>query len=117
MRGGFAKTYTPKKTVDWEKAAAAKMRAAWRKLPHEGPVAFRVTAYRKRTKDMCRPKNLHIKYCAVKPDGDNILKICMDSAVLAGVLKDDNLAVILHCQKQWADPGFAGWVDVEIELL
>ena len=40
-----------------------------------------------------------------KPDIDNCAKFYLDSLVLAGLIKDDNLVVSLQCFKVWEKVG------------
>ncbi len=115
--GNFSRAYTPPKTKKWEKDAALVLRANWRRPPLESAVSFEVVAFRERTKEMLRKKNLAIKHCTTKPDADNVLKIALDAAVIAGVLKDDNIAAYVSCGKQWADPGLKGYLEIRMALL
>jgi Holliday junction resolvase RusA-like endonuclease len=69
--GGKVRLYTPKKTADWERSAAMVMTSMWRKAPLDD----------------------HVIWKSSKPDADNICKCALDALVMAGVLRDDSLAV------------------------
>jgi len=95
-RGGKFRTYTPAKTVAYEKLVHTCFRIQWRKralhLPLEGPIQVDVVAFfkipvstsKKKRKEMLEYEILP----TVKPDVDNIEKAVYDG--LSGfVYKDD----------------------------
>ena len=108
--GGFIKTYTDSKTMDYEaKVREAAQTAMGSSEPIETPVGafvyFRVPvpqSYSKsRTKDcldgFLKPSK--------RPDLDNLLKAVLD-AMNGVVYKDDGQLVSLHCTKVYAsEPG------------
>ena len=115
-RGNFTKTFTPPKTLQWERDAARVLQAHWRRPPQEGPVHVVIRAYRKRTKYMEAKCRQEITTCSKKPDVDNIAKICLDSMVKARVLVDDNQVVQLVVSKEWAAYGQPGSVEFDLYL-
>jgi Holliday junction resolvase RusA-like endonuclease len=91
---GFGKSmvrmYTPSKTEKWEQWAAALIRNAIGSPMLTGPVRVDILAVFPRTQDMMRKKFPDRReWNTVKPDVDNIYKICGDSLTKAGALKDD----------------------------
>jgi len=105
-RAGFMRTYTPKKTVDYElqvKAAAQEAMGATEVL--ETPVGVYLyirlpipQSYSKKRKEACLSgKEKPIK----KPDIDNLAKSILDG--INGVIwKDDSQIVSLHITKVYA---------------
>lgn len=98
------RTYTPKKTVDYESMIASKaLSAMCPSLPLETPVAVYIyinhaipASYSKKRKEAClnrfeRPK---------KPDLDNVAKSFLD-AMNGIVYKDDVQVVSLHVTKRY----------------
>jgi len=94
-RGGFARAYTPKKTIDYEK----KVKECYLDqigTKFEGALQVKITAFcpiPKSTSKKNRAKMLagEIK-CTKKPDIDNIAKIILDA--LNGVAYEDDKQVI-----------------------
>lgn len=107
--GGFVRTYTPKKTSDYETQVREAAKQAMTREPLEGPVAvylyFRLPiprSYTKKRQEAClsgseRPTK--------KPDIDNLAKSVLDG--LNGVIwHDDSQIVSLHLTKVYArNPG------------
>lgn len=97
-QGPFVRTFTPDKTVAWERRAELVAREAWRRdpLPREGvEIVVLVEAIHDRPKDLV-PKPKGRKRipagriaCRKKPDIDNVVKSVLDALVLARVLEDD----------------------------
>ena len=97
--GGKVRLYTPKKTADWERSAAMVMTGVWRKAPLDEPVEIEIAAFSHRPKRLLRRKDPdHVIYKTSKPDADNICKCALDALVMAGVLRDDSLAVKVTIQ-------------------
>lgn len=91
-RGGFARAYTPKKTIDYEK----KVIECYTGEKFEGALRVEITAYYpipKATSKKNREKMLkgEIK-CEKKPDIDNIAKIILDA--LNGIAYEDDKQVV-----------------------
>ena len=115
-RGGFVKTYTPKKTVTYEHLVREEaVKAIGSSEPLETPVGVFIyirlpipKSYPKKRREACL--NGFEKPCK-KPDLDNLAKSVMD-AMNGVVFKDDSQIVSLHCKKVYAD--FAG-VDIAIK--
>tara|TARA_R110002012_G_scaffold74633_1_gene189032 strand:+ start:1583 stop:2119 length:537 start_codon:yes stop_codon:yes gene_type:complete len=92
--GGKVRLYTPKKTADWERSAAMVMTSMWRKAPLDEAVEIEIAAFAHRPKRLLRKKDPdHVIWKSSKPDADNICKCALDALVMAGVLRDDSLAV------------------------
>ena len=84
--GGKVRLYTPKKTADWERSAAMVMTSVWRKA----------RLLRRKDPD-------HVIWKQSKPDADNICKCALDALVMAGVLRDDALAVKVTIQDFYSE--------------
>lgn len=104
-RGGFARAFTPEKTVRWETSAAAMFRAAYVGGPLDEPVEVVVEAVGARpASKVPSPKKLAAApelarrlWRLTKPDGDNVLKAVGDALVAGGVLRDDTRIVRWTC--------------------
>jgi Holliday junction resolvase RusA-like endonuclease len=98
------RTYTPKKTVDYERLIAAKALSAMAPtLPLETPVAVYIwinhaipSSYSKRRKEAC----LNGLEFPKKPDLDNVAKLYLD-AMNGIVYKDDVQVVKLRVSKRY----------------
>ena len=102
--GGHVRLYTPKKTADWERSAAMVMTSVWRKAPLDEPVEVEVVAFSHRPKRLLRKKDPdHAIWKGSKPDADNICKCALDALVMAGVLRDDSLAVSVKIMDFYAE--------------
>ena len=102
--GGSVRLYTPKKTADWERSAATIMSSRWRKAPIDGPVEVEIAAFAHRPKRLMRKRDPdHVIYKVSKPDADNICKCALDALVMAGVLRDDSLAVKVSIMDVFAE--------------
>jgi|TARA_R110002020_G_scaffold472269_1_gene700104 Holliday junction resolvase RusA-like endonuclease len=102
--GGKVRLYTPKKTSDWERSAAMIMTSVWRKAPVDEPVEVEIAAFSHRPKRLLRRKDPdHVIWKGSKPDADNICKCALDALVMAGVLRDDSLAVKVTIQDFYAE--------------
>lgn len=107
--GGFVRSYTPKKTSDYETQVKTQAQAVMTREPLETPIAvylyFRLPiprSYTKKRQEAClsgseRPTK--------KPDIDNLAKSVLDG--LNGVIwHDDSQIVSLHLTKVYArNPG------------
>jgi len=95
--------YTPKKTVEWEMAAAWIMKNQFRSEPIDEPCVLVVVAVAARPKRLMRRKDPeHRVWCPMKPDFDNTAKIVADAMVKAGVLRDDKVVVDGRCLTVYA---------------
>ena len=93
--GGHVRLYTPKKTSDWESAAAMVMASFWRKAPLEGAIEVEIMAMAPRPKRLLRKKDPDgLIWKGSKPDSDNIEKCTWDALVMAGVIRDDAQVVL-----------------------
>jgi Holliday junction resolvase RusA-like endonuclease len=110
------RTYTPKKTHDYESEVAMMAKAAiGASPPLETPVAVHVyvtfpvpQSYSKKRRDAClNGSELHTK----KPDLDNVVKSITDG--MNGVIyADDSQIVSIHAKKVW---GVQGMVEVLVK--
>ena len=101
-RGGYVKLYTPKRTADWERAAALLVRNAWKRAPYEGPVHVEFDAVFHRPKRLLRKRDPEGRVWHVsKPDIDNVAKSGLDSLVMAGMIRDDVQCVSLQCRSMY----------------
>lgn len=91
FRGGHARAYTPAKTVNWERAAAAVIREAYGDgAPVDGPLMLHALAIAARPKRLMRKSDPDGRVLrTTKPDCDNVLKAVADALQLSGVIRDD----------------------------
>ena len=103
MVGGHARTYTPAKTVGYERMVAVLAREAG-VLPCEGPVTLSIAAHfllpqsasKKRQAEMMKLRPTK------KPDIDNVAKAILDG-LLSIAYGDDAQVVGLYVSKHWTD--------------
>jgi len=99
VRGGFVRTYTPKKTADWEAVAATTLMHSWARSPLDCPVRVVITALFPRPQRMIwKTKPMERSPFCQTPDVDNVCKAVLDSAVKGGVLRDDKTVWSLGCE-------------------
>ena len=105
--GKFVSTYSPKKTVDYEKLVSDAARVAMgSQEPLETPISLYLyismpipdSYSKKRRADCLIGTEQHTK----RPDADNILK-CVEDSMNGIVYKDDSQIVNLHVRKLYAD--------------
>lgn len=108
-RTGRYGTYTPSKTVEYEKTIQKAFRSYWDipelPFPAKKPLVASITAYYKIPKSKSKSTKLEMLSDKIrptkKPDVDNIAKVVMDA--LNGVAwKDDAQVVNLHVCKFYA---------------
>lgn len=110
--------YTPKKTADWERAAALLIRNAWRSAPLDEAVYVEVDAVFSRPKRLLRKKDPEGRMWHLgKPDIDNILKSTLDALVMAGVIRDDTQVCTVVGKKYWASKSEGPGLDVRMSLV
>jgi len=106
MVGGFARAYTPKTTVDYEKKVAAIARAAMRGVdPSSAPIEIMLELRMEIPASWSKAKRLAASTGLVratkKPDADNVLKGVKDA--LNGICwVDDSQVVVLTVRKLYA---------------
>lgn len=101
--GGYVKLYTPKRTADWERAAALLARNLWHRAPLEGEIEVEVDAVFPRPKRLLRKKDPEGRMWHIsKPDIDNVVKSSLDMAVMAGLMRDDSQVVKLSARSLYA---------------
>lgn len=102
--GGHVRLYTPKKTADWERSAAMVMTSVWRRAPMDEAVEIEIAAFSHRPKRLLRKRDPDgLIWKGSKPDADNICKCALDALVMAGVLRDDSLAVSVKIMDFYAE--------------
>lgn len=110
------RTFTPKKTADYEDLVRAKYRAVANDFMFDDvALGVRITAFYGVPKSVSQRKKEKMLGTRVtkRPDADNISKACLDA--LNGVAyRDDSLVAELEVLKLYAD---RGCVMVEIEEL
>ena len=124
-RTGRGHSYTPPKTVAYQKKVRAEFLAQCGVLCkiHTGPVRFECIAYMPRPKahfgtgrNSGKLKDSAPYYPLIKPDFDNIEKVIADS--LNGIVYlDDKQIVDNHCLKLYELAGSITCVHVTIELF
>ena len=109
--GGFARMYTPQKTVSYEaRVIDAFARAGGKRL--DGFVSMELTATfaLPQSTSAKKRKEMNGEWCQKKPDADNLAKIVCDA--LNGIAyEDDRQVVELIVRKRWGDDG-----NVEVRL-
>lgn len=55
-----------------------------------------------------KDKSRHNRFCASRPDADNLAKLALDAFMDAGLIADDSAVAELHVVKLWSAPGDAG---------
>lgn len=119
VQGGFAHSYTPSKTVQYERKVATACRNACRgfQFAPETPLKFTAWIYmpipkstgKRLTERLASGRVYHVK----KGDIDNILKSLLDGSI--GIaFKDDNQISAIRAEKKYSD---CPRVEVKIEEL
>ena len=110
-------TYTPAKTAAYENLVKICFREQCKDMPHEGQVGIEVVAYfpvpksaSKKRRDLMLAGVLRPK---VKPDWDNIGKICSDA--LNGIAYRDDSQVVDAVVRKWY--GERPRVEVKISFM
>ena len=106
-RGGFARTYTPEKTKEYEKCVRFEAECSMRGQPlMTGPVELKLQIFMPIPASYSKKKALACRMQTVvptkKPDLDNILKAVCD-AFNGVVWVDDTQVVDCHVTKRFAD--------------
>lgn len=110
MAGRFPRSYTPKKTAEYEERIRYRAKRAMDgRAPLEGPLScslvFLMPIPTSFTKAQRRASRNGLLLHAKKPDLDNLIKAVLD-ACNGIVWKDDSQIVNLHVWKRYADePG------------
>lgn len=85
---------TPRTTREWTDRAVKIIQETWPRGPLDHAVRVDVLAIKQRPGNLQRKKDQYgLIWRTTKPDRDNVDKICLDSLVKAGVLRDDTLVV------------------------
>lgn len=88
---------TPPETRAWTNNAVSIIKPLWTLDPIAYPVRVDVLGIKQRPKRLCRKKDPDgLIWRTTKPDRDNVDKICLDSLVKTGVLRDDTFVVAGH---------------------
>lgn len=99
-------TYTPQQTVEYERLVKKIFTMNYRNhTPYTGNLHARIYAFYKIPKGTSKKKAVELlgkKWCAKKPDSDNIAKMLLDS--LNGLAYiDDNQVTYLEVFKQYSE--------------
>ena len=105
-QGGFVRTYTPKKTLDYEKAIAEEFLKQEDRSEYEGYVRIKCIFYMPMPKAFSKKKREKALKGDILPitkkDVDNLVKSVLDG--LNGVAyKDDKQVVSLYAHKYYSD--------------
>lgn len=104
-RAGFVRTYTPKKTSDYETIVRAAAQSAMTREPLETPTAvylyFRLPIPKSYSKKRVAACLTGLERPTKKPDIDNLAKSVLDG-LNGTVYKDDGQIVSLHVTKVYA---------------
>jgi Holliday junction resolvase RusA-like endonuclease len=115
MRGGFARAYTPEKTVAYESLIKAQYHATYPKeLPMLGELSMDIIAWFEVPKSTSQKKRAAMLAGEIKPtkkpDIDNILKCICDAG--NGVFYGDDTQIInVSAKKRYSEkPGVDVWI-------
>ena len=116
--GGYtARVFDAGTAEGWKSQIAMTWKGVVPKMPTiTEPVALFLTFYMPRPKAHSTKKGLRPdapRWCATKPDADNLAKAVMDCLSTISVWQDDDQVVVLQSEKKYADNGETG---VEIIL-
>ena len=109
IRGGHVRTYTPKRTQQWEGRASVVLRDAWApRPPLDGPIRVEILALFPRPGRMLwKRKPMPRAPFLASPDVDNVVKAVLDAAEKAGVLRNDRTVYSVSMEK-WYCSGDEG---------
>jgi len=97
-RAGFVRTYTPKKTAQWEAVAASTLMDTWLQAPLDCPISVGILALFPRPQRMIwKTKPMGREPYCQKPDIDNVAKAVLDAAQKAGIYRDDKSVWSIDC--------------------
>lgn len=104
VRGGQVRTYTPKRTQQWEARASVVLRDAWApRAPLDGPIEVQILALFPRPGRMVwKRKPMPRAPFVSSPDADNVVKAVLDAAEKAGVLRNDRTVYSVRMEKWYA---------------
>lgn len=100
-RGGFARMYTPKATVDYEERVRAAYTDAGGKML-KGPIGLNIYVHQQVPKSWSKAMKeaMHGEWCERKPDLDNVEKIIADA--LNGVAYEDDSSIChVYKRRHW----------------
>jgi len=112
--GRNGRTYTPAKTIKWEKEAAWALRE---NVPASGldqPLELHVDVYCSRPKSHSRKRRAAREAKSTKPDGDNFLKAVCDALEKSGVVVNDSRIWSMSVRKWWCGEDDEPRVDVKL---
>lgn len=119
-RSQSARSYTPKRTADYETKIAHAYRCAGGKYYGKSRLAVRILAYFSFPKSYSQKKVRELCESGVsptsKPDCDNIIKSVLDGLNKVAYY-DDSWVVDVSCKKQYAPPGNEAYIRIEIEMF
>jgi Holliday junction resolvase RusA-like endonuclease len=117
-RGGFARAYTPEKTVAYESLIKAQYASAYPDAePLQGEISMDVMAWFDIPKSASKAQHERMRCRNInptkKPDADNIAKVICDA--LNGIAyRDDTQIINLHISKRYSlKPGVDVWITDE----
>ncbi len=117
-RGRHSVAYTPKTTLQWEKAAARLIAAQYSGQPLDVPIRLTIDAVKKRPQRLMAKRHPDGEiWRPHKPDADNVAKIVMDSLEKAGVVVNDIVICELICRSLYAKRTAAPCVRIRIDIL
>lgn len=97
-RFGNGRTYTPKKTKEFELAIRSMAKEQYRNGPMKGPLSVLIVFTIK------KPKSVKRNYPTVKPDVDNFLKSLLD-ALNQIAYEDDAQIIEINASKKYGPVG------------
>lgn len=113
-RGGFARAFTPQKTVAYEGLIALAGQEAMNGVPPlDGPVSIAVTAFFPIPQSWSKRKKAAAHWHTSKPDGDNILKAVGDG-LNSIAWSDDSQVALATITKRY---GNVPCLEVEVTRL
>ena len=116
--GNYVRTYTPKRSAEWQAEAATVFAAGWSRPPLDEPVRVVLVAVMPRPKRLLRKSDpVGRIICTTKPDVDNVAKAGLDALTKAGVIRDDAFVARLFVEKTYAAVEEGPRVEVTLSTL
>lgn len=105
-RGGFARAYTPKETVNYENLVKISYNVSVGNTKLEGPIEADIIAYFPINKSVSKKKHQQLSKenipALIKPDTDNIAKVVLDPLNNIAY-NDDSQVYKLNVEKYYSD--------------
>lgn len=119
FRGGKVRSFTPKKTVDWENSIRGQSLKYKPKTPSTGEISIEIIAYRQLLKSFSKKKRSQaiegILRPSTKPDLDNIFKSVTDALEGLYYVNDSQIVDIKASKFYSENPGIVIMIESKEE--